>query len=239
VVAESGAPGPTVGADSLGVRSVELPELKHTVDRPGAAESPAPVFELVRETSVPEALLAPARCAAQAAGYAAGWAQGARAARLIADAEAHVAANTRERAEARRADSVHSALSALDAAATELERRSVPGACEIEELIVSSALSIAEALVGASMCDDAVRGHAALTRALALVPAGSDVTVALSPADFAVLDGTSPDGSRTITLVEDSALAPGDARARCGATAIDARISAGLARVRELLGAAS
>ena len=52
-------------------------------------------------------------------------------------------------------------------AAETLQSRAVPAAEQIEELIVSSALAIAEALVGRVLRDDAERGHAALTRVLA------------------------------------------------------------------------
>jgi flagellar assembly protein FliH len=202
----------------------------------GTGTAPAPVFELGASGGVPEELLAPARAAAQAAGYAAGWAHGARAARLVSDAEAHVAAANRERAEERRSAVVRRAIAAMDAAATALEQRSAPSAHEIEDLIVSSALSIAEALIGVSLQDDAVRGAAALKRALALAPAGEDVTVALNPDDLAVVDGNTPeDLTRNITLVADATLAPGDATATCGATVIDARLSTGLARVRAVL----
>jgi flagellar assembly protein FliH len=202
------------------------------------------VFELVDSGGgVPEEILAPARAAAQAAGYAAGWAHGVRAARLVSDAEAHVATANRERAEAERTAEVRRALTALDAAATALEHSAAPSAHEIEQLIVSSALTIAEALIGDALRDDEIRGRAALARALSLAPAGEDVTVALSPADHAIvtaITGTGSDGTglgRTVTLVADATLAPGDALASCGATTIDARLSTGLARVRDSLGA--
>ena len=42
--------------------------------------------------------------------------------------------------------------------------------------------------------------------------------------------------TRSVTLIADPSLQPGDAIARCGATEIDARIVAGIARVREVLG---
>jgi flagellar assembly protein FliH len=203
-----------------------------------APPAAAPVFELGATAGVPEELLAPARAAAQAAGYAAGWAHGARAARLVSDAEAHVAATNRERAEERRGADVRRAIAALDSAATALEQRSAPSAHQIEDLIVSSALSIAEALIGVPLRDDAVRGEAALKRALALAPVGEDVVVSLNPDDLAVVDGNAPDDlSRSITLVADASLAPGDATATCGATVIDARLSTGLDRVRAVLAA--
>lgn len=201
------------------------------------AATRAPVFELAGDAGVPEQVLAPARAAAQAAGYAAGWAHGVQAARLMAEAEQHAAAAQRQRAEARHTAEVQRAITALDTAAGDLEQRSAPGAHEIEDMIVSAALTIAEALIGTSLRDHETRGRAALLRALALAPAGEDVVVALHPDDLAVLDGKADhlDLSRSITLVADPSLAPGDALATCGATAIDARISAGLARVREVL----
>ncbi|MGH8962272.1 MAG: FliH/SctL family protein [Jatrophihabitantaceae bacterium] len=187
---------------------------------------------------VPAELLAPARAAAQAAGYAAGWASGIRAARLVADAESHVASAHSARVATERNEQVRQALTAMQQAADVLESRAVPAAEQIEELIVSSALAIAEALVGRVQRDDAERGHAALTRALALAPANEAVVVALSPADYAALDAQSvvPQGiSRSVSLVEDASLAPGDAVATSGTTSIDARLSTGLARVREVL----
>ncbi len=253
VVAEPGAPGPTVGATPTAAVAVELPDLgalgSHTVRtqappaaprfQPLTADSettPAPVFQLAADSGIPEEVLAPARAAAQAAGYAAGWSHGARAARLVSDAEFHAAEAHRRQAAAQQAADVRRAIGALDVAAGELELRSVPAAQEIEDLIVSAALTIAEALIGTSLRDDETRGRAALMRALALAPAGEDVVVAVSPDDFAVLDGKAElDLTRTITLVVDPSLSPGDATATCGATAIDARLSAGLARVREVL----
>ena len=69
------------------------------------------------------------------------------------------------------------------------------------------------------------------------VNVGEDVTVALSPADFVVVDGNTADVDRTrnITVIEDASLAPGDATATCGATVVDARLSTGLARVHAVL----
>lgn len=204
-----------------------------------AEHRPRPaVFEVSPVSGIPDELLAPARRAAQSAGYAAGWASGVRAARAITDAEAHRAATDREHAASVQAHAVARAVTALDFAAVALERQAVPAAEQLEELIISSALAIAEALVGQVLRNDAVRSQAALSRALALAPVGEDVTVALSPADYAVLAAdtlASKGSSRTIAFCEDATLAPGDAVASCGATRIDARLAAGLDRVREVL----
>jgi len=214
------------------------PEVEFCAEPAGEAPRQA-VFELSPASGVPDELLVPAREAARAAGYASGWASGIRAARLIADAEAHANAAERERQHAVREQQVGQAITAVHRAAEALEQSAVPAAEHIEDLIVSSALAIAEALVGQVLRDEALRSEAALHRALSVAPVDEGVTIALSSADFAALgaDTLVPQGSsRSVALVEDPALAPGDAVASCGATTVDARLSAGLERVREVLG---
>lgn len=201
-------------------------------------EAPAAVFEIAPRAGVPDELLAPARAAAQAAGYAAGWASGIRAARLVADAEAHVAAAERDRASATRRAAFAQAVTAIDRAAAALEQRAVPAAEQIEQLILSSAFAIAETLVGRTLADAQLRSNAAVARALSLAPVDEDVTVTLHPADLAALGAagtTRTEGGRAISFAADDTLAPGDAQARSGATSIDARLGAALERVREVL----
>src|SRR5262249_13308755 len=162
-------------------------------------------------------------------GYAAGWAQGQRAARAAAEAETVRAAARADQAAAAQAARVERALEALSAAARDLERRTAPAAEELEDAIVASAFQLAPPL--------AEPGRDALARALALAPAQRPVTVRLNPADRMTI-GTAEvviDG-RTVTLVDDPALAPGDALATCDATTIDARLGPALARVQEVLG---
>jgi flagellar assembly protein FliH len=199
-----------------------------------------PVFELSSSSGIPAALFDPARAAAEAKGYAAGWATGIQSARLAIEVET----------EQRRSEAAHDvaanrlalarAVKAIQAAAEVLSRRAVPAAEQFEDLIISTAFSIAEALVDVTLRDDLTRGSAALTRALALAPDGTAITVALSPQDHAVLtaDGAAPPSPRQgVTLIADPMLAPGDAYATSAATSIDARISTGLARVRAVLAA--
>lgn len=222
---------------------VPVPPVARFSAAEGTAAEPQ-LFEVSSSAGVPDSVLAPARAAAQAAGYAAGWASGIQAARVVADAEAHAArAETQRSAIARRAQ-LQQAFTALDQAAATFERRAVPTAEQVEALIVSSALAIAEQLVGHSLRNDPDRAPAALARALQLAPAGEAVTVRISPVDHAVLtaDGTEraeaavPDAAgRAVTLVADETLQPGDAVATSGATVIDARVAAGLERVRAVL----
>jgi flagellar assembly protein FliH len=200
--------------------------------------TPAPIFELGGTVSIPQSMIDSARDAARAAGYAEGWASGTQAARAQALSEAEVARIERMRAATALRLKGHTALESVERAATALERRAVAGAEQLEDLILSAALQIAEAVVGHALRDDAVRGRAALARVLALAPDREPVEVRLHPEDHELLtagEDYAAGSDRTITLVADPRLQPGDAVALCGATEIDARISEGIARVRQAL----
>lgn len=258
----------------------------------GPTRPPLQPFRVSTGAGVPDEVLEPARAAARAAGFAEGWTAGLREARQAAEERAKADLAATARAEADRDARRQRAFRTIDAAAAELERRTVPAAEDIQEQIIAAAFEIVEALVGRAMRDDAVRAPAALDRALSLAPAGCDVTVTVSPADFRTLmaDGiggahalpavdstreSSPAGApglddtalaagtlgaaggsagaggpasddgvttmrqrrggRTVTIAMDPSLAPGDALAICGATRIDARLSAALDRVKEVL----
>ncbi|UWP81513.1 flagellar assembly protein FliH [Dactylosporangium fulvum] len=205
-------------------------------DRAGAAPSARFDVDLSERETLPPDLVARMRAEAEAVGYAAGWAQGRREAQASAAAEAErMATEAAEVAEMHRRR-VDRALKALGAAAEALEHRAVPAAHDIEAQIVESAFALAEAVLGRELRTAAEPGREALTRALALAPAASPVTVRLNPADRLTIGRTElvMDG-RTVTLVEDPALQPGDAVAVCEATTIDARLGPALERVREVL----
>jgi flagellar assembly protein FliH len=228
-VSSLSAPAPELPAPAEFVVS-PVPPARPVVERPM-------LFEVAEGAGIPPGVLAPARAAAEAAGYAAGWASGIQAARAVGEAERHAARAGAERELAQRQAQLAQALAALRTAADGLERREVVGAEHIEDLIVASAFTIAEAVVGVTLRDDATRGIAAVTRALALAPADGPVVVALSPRDHAGLSVAAVDAAagRAVELIADASLQPGDATATCGSTSIDARIAAGLARVREVL----
>ncbi|WP_127783022.1 FliH/SctL family protein [Rhodococcus sp. X156] len=203
-----------------------------------------PAFALAGPSAIPERLVADARSAAEAVGYARGWAQGlAEARRASADALAAArAAEVRHAAE--RSDSLASAVAALAAAADQLEAVAAPACTQIEDTVLAVALELAQALLGRALAQPAVSGPAALARVLALAPEGEPVSVRLHPRDHAQLSGAggaevlaalAGAAGREITLTADAAVAPGDALARCGATSIDARLSAGVARLQEHL----
>lgn len=192
-------------------------------------------FEVSPAVGVPDAVLEPARLAARSAGYAAGWAHGVAAARVITDAETHAArAREEQHAVAARA-AAEQALAALQAASNQFRTRSVPALADLEDLIVSSAFTLAEAVIGAGLRDDPERGAKAVARVLALVPEGDDVTIRLHPRDHETLVASDARLGPHVRLVPDPSLAPGDGVATSGATIVDARIADGLDRVREVL----
>ncbi|HST48194.1 FliH/SctL family protein [Jatrophihabitans sp.] len=201
-------------------------------------------FDFGAGAAVPERLVEQARAEARAVGYAQGWAHGVRSAAETQTAESAVAAAELAALRARHSQQVGSALQALQAAAADLRQRTVTVTDEISDQILAAAVQLAEALLGRELRDPAVAAPAALARVLALVPDDQPVTVWLSPADHDTLTG--PDGPALIGSVEgatgralsyemDPELQPGDARARCGSSTIDARLSAGVERLREYL----
>ncbi|MBG0833312.1 flagellar assembly protein [Planomonospora sp. ID67723] len=191
-------------------------------------------------TNVPAEVIERTRAEAQATGYAEGWAQGREEARQAAAAEVRDEAERVARAEARKIARLESALAAITASADRLERQTAPAAAEIEELIVQTAYTLAEAVLGREIAHSPEPGREALTRALELVPENHPVLVRLSPADHAAIVGAGQNSfdmdGRNVTMVVDARLKPGDAVAECDATAVDARLSTALDRVKEALG---
>ncbi|GAA2356649.1 FliH/SctL family protein [Dactylosporangium salmoneum] len=188
-----------------------------------------------RETLPPD-LVARWRAEAEATGYAAGWAQGVREAREAAVVEAAQAAEEAAQVAQMHRHRVERAVQAIGRAAADLDARVVPAAEDIEEQILSTAFAIAEAVLRRELRTAEEPGREALARALALAPAGTAVTVRLNPADRVTIGQTElvMDG-RTVSLVDDPGLLPGDAVALSDATTVDARLGPALDRVREVL----
>jgi flagellar assembly protein FliH len=205
--------------------------------RAGSAAAARFDVDLRERAALPPDVVRRLHAEAQAAGYAAGWAQGQREARVSAEADAARAAAETQRAAAAQAERAERAVRALSSAAASLERRAVPPATESEDAIVAAAFALATAVLARELTTTAEPGQDAVARALALAPAQCPVTVRLNPADRMTI-GTHElviDG-RTVSLVDDPALQPGDAVALCDATTIDARLAPALARAREVLG---
>ncbi|WP_205862927.1 FliH/SctL family protein [Planosporangium thailandense] len=196
--------------------------------------------DLREQPTLPTEVASRLRAEAHAAGYAAGWAQGRQQAELIAEAvRREIAAEARDAAEAQSAR-VEQALIAISRAVADLEQRMVPVVDHLENLVVETAFILAEAVLGRELTCAEQPGRDALARALALAPTGCPVTVRLHPTDHETVTGGQPGPveieGRTVTLLADPGLQPGDAVAECDATTIDARIAPALARAREVLG---
>jgi flagellar assembly protein FliH len=202
-------------------------------------------FDFTSDAAVPDRLVEQARAEARAIGYAQGWAQGVRNAAETKAAEQVVAAAEQAALRARQEQQVASMLQALQAAAEDLRRRTLTITDEISDQVLAAAVELAETLLGRELRDPEVAAPAALARVLGLAPADQPVTVWLSPLDHETLTG--PGGSALIDSVEgatgrgltfetDPELRSGDARARYASTSIDARLSAGVDRLREYLG---
>lgn len=210
----------------------------------GAAHPGSLAFDFTSDAAVPDRLVEQARAEARAVGYAQGWTQGVRNATESHAAEQAVAAAEQAVLRARQEQQVGELLQALQAAAADLRQRTVTITDEISDQVLAAAVELAGALLGRELRDPAVAAPAALARVLALAPADEPVTVWLSPRDHDTLTGT--DGSalvatvdgaagRTLHFEADPELRPGDARARCGSSTVDARLSAGVDRLREYL----
>jgi flagellar assembly protein FliH len=197
--------------------------------------------DLRKRQPPPAEQMAEWRAEAEAAGYAAGWAQGRREAQAAAIAQADKDAQAVEDVMAATVQQIEQIMHTVARAATGLEQRMVPAVQDIENMIAETALAIAESILGRELAVSKDPGREAIARALALAPEQRPVTVRLNPMDrmtIGLSDGTTEmvmDG-RTITLVDDRSLKPGDVVAVCDATTIDARLGPALDRVREVLG---
>jgi flagellar assembly protein FliH len=188
-----------------------------------------------QHTALPEEVAAKLRADAQAAGYAAGWAEGRQAAELAArEAREAFAAEAAEITAAQE----HSALRVLSAVADAVDRfeqRATPAVDNLEEQLVEAAFTLAEAIIGRELATATEPGRDAIARALALAPPGRGAVARLSPADAATLPGTTTVDGREVVVVADPALAPGDAVVECDASIIESRLDAAVERARQAL----
>ncbi|MBB3043011.1 FliH/SctL family protein [Nocardioides soli] len=174
------------------------------------------------------------RTAAQAQGYAVGWAAGQQAAlRRAAEREAAATAEA-ERREAARAREHALAVVALEEAAAALTAAATEVTARIGEQAADLAFELTRTLVGHELSVTADPGADVVARVLAVLPSGPAVTVRLHPR---TAEGVSPDplGAHGVEVVADPALDPHDAVVETDTTAIDLRISEALDRLREAL----
>jgi len=183
-------------------------------------------------------LVAEARQAARAQGYAVGWAEGRRAAAAQAAQEAaereEQAAAQRARAEREHLEllrSVAAAAQALAGAADEARAR-------VEDQALDLARELTETLVGHELRSAPDTAADVAARVLAEAPAGAAYELRVHPATAAALTGAELASAFTETgvrIVADPALAFADAVVEIDDRVLDLRVSAALERVREVL----
>ncbi len=108
---------------------------------------------------------------------------------------------------------------------------------DVQATAAHMAVEIAEALVGHHLQVADCAALDAVTRALADVPRGSDITVRLNPDDSDLAPGSLEDltAGCAVELVADPAVEPGGAVVTIGDRTVDAQLGAALSRVREVL----
>jgi len=183
------------------------------------------------------------RARAEAAGHAAGYAVGLRAAERELTARRAVLEAEHADARARLEQATAASLAVLAAAAQALEARVVPVLRDSEEALVATALDLASAVVGyeVSASERSTEAgprvgrtaRAAVARALADVDASVVVRVRLHPADAALVAEAAHEAG--VVVVGDPALRPGDAEADLPTGLVDARLGSALDRARTAL----
>jgi flagellar assembly protein FliH len=190
-------------------------------------------------SAVPSRLVEQARALARTTGYAEGWAQGQRAARVAALAAMEQVAVTQQAEAAERDAVVRRAAGAFIAAADGLSARVAPTMAEIESVLLHAAVELAEALLGHELTAGTGRDLNALRRAVSAAPGTGTLTVRLNPEDHRtlvdVMGAEVEFEGRSICLRSDPGLRPGDAIAENGAMTVDATLTNALARVRAVL----
>jgi flagellar assembly protein FliH len=177
-----------------------------------------------------ERLADEARTAAEAQGYAAGWARGVRDAQVAAEQDRQAAAreaDAREQAHARdRAD----AIGALSAAARSLRVRADETCRRLEDQAASLALAVTEAVLARTVPE--ISADEVVDRAVRLIDQDLPARVRVHPEVARAAACHARDG---VTLVADPALGRADAVVELEDHALDLRVDRALQRVREAL----
>lgn len=162
-------------------------------------------------------------------GRAAGHAEGLAAGRAAALEDA-------ARQQADHVARIEQAVGALRDAATQSQHRYHEAVARLEDALVAGAFELAEALVGRELELATSPGRDAIARALRLAEGTDPVTVRLHPDDIATLgELTSLAPGRALTVVDDPGVERGGCLLQVGDGRVDARLSAALARVRQVL----
>ncbi|MGN6324946.1 FliH/SctL family protein [Pseudolysinimonas sp.] len=169
---------------------------------------------------------------AEAAGRAAGYAAGRRAAEAeLAQLRARAETEAADGAAAARAR-IEAALTLLGTAADEFAQRSVPVLDAFDEALLAAAVQIAEAILQRELADETAAALGAVRRAMAVGDPAELRRVRLHPADLAMLTGL---GELPVEVLADPSIARGDAVADLARGSIDARLGTAVERVRAAL----
>jgi flagellar assembly protein FliH len=174
------------------------------------------------------------RAAAQAQGYAVGWAEGHQAALRRGAEEAAIFAAEAERRELAREQEHQDLLATLRRSAAAVSGSATEVADRIAAQAAELALDVISTLLGHELAAVADPGAAVIARALAVLPEDPTTRVRLHPSVAASTASTDllPHG---VAVVADPTLEPHDVVVETDTTAIDLRISQALARLREAL----
>ena len=124
----------------------------------------------------------------------------------------------------------------LNDAAAALYARESTARVDIEDQVINVAFEIAQVLVGHELTHSEQRGRDALARALAFAPDQGHVVARLHPDDLAAIgDPAELAPGRSLAVVPDAGLRPGDCLIDVAGCRIDARLDATLERIRAVL----
>ena len=197
-----------------------------TEARAGAGTAALPVLSTLR---MPELqTVETSRAAAQAQGYAVGWAQGRREAAAAVAAQADELAARAAADEARREAEHAAAVAALREAAQAAHELLADACRRVGDQAGALALELTRALVGAAQPDPA---HV-LGRVLGLLPEHAIVSVRLHPDVAALADDLR---ELSVAVVADPTLGRADAVAHADDHVVDLRVDEALARLAGVL----
>jgi flagellar assembly protein FliH len=171
-----------------------------------------------------------------AAGYAAGWAQGRRAA---AESQRVEAAERAEREEATRrqlAARAQSLLAGLAQTARTLTEQVAPAWDDIVEVLLDGALRIAASSLGRELAAVDAEALEAARTALRMLPAADAVVLHLHPDDAAVLGADVEGLPAGLSIVPDAGVPAGTVVARTPLQTLPVDLKAGLIAAGEVLG---
>src|SRR4051794_22163024 len=173
---------------------------------------------------------------AQEQGFAAGHAEGLKAAAEVVAETERVAAARLADVQARWERRVASAVAALGAAATRFDEATVPVADDVRDTIIGMVLTLVEDLLGRelALADSPVLD--AVRRALSLVPSDAPAVLRVHPDDLAEIPAeTLAELPDTVRIVGDMNVERAGAVAETGPRRIDAQLMAALERVQAVL----